>query len=75
MRVLNIFMLNEWTFENENTRKLWSRLSQEDRNLFSFSLNEFNWELYIKQYYHGIKKHLLQENENDSEKALSKNRR
>jgi len=75
MKVLNLFMLQEWTFENKNTQELWLQLSQEDQHLFRFSFNEFNWKLYIKHYYYGIKKHLLKENENDSEKALSKNRR
>jgi len=75
MKVLNLFMLKEWTFLNKNTQELWLHLSQEDQHLFRFSFNEFNWKLYIKHYYYGIKKHLLKENENDSEKALSKNRR
>jgi len=75
LNTINQFITNEWTFDNTNTNELWSILSQEDRNLFPFSFKKFNWKSYNKNYYIGIKKYLLRENENDLEKALIKNRR
>lgn len=69
------FSTNEWKFENSNTRKLWLSISQEERELFQFSLNEFNWKSYIKCYYYGIRKYILHEDPKNIEKAMSKNRK
>lgn len=74
-KVLRTFTMSEWKFDNSNTRKLWSVLSEEDRKTFFFSLNEFNWKSYIKIYYHGIRNHILNEDLTNIESALAKNRK
>jgi len=61
MDMLNVFLLNEWKFDNCNTRELWSRLGQEDRETFRYGLDEFDWPSYINDYVRGIRKHLLRE--------------
>lgn len=73
--MLNEFMLREWKFENSNTQKLWLMLSEEDSKQFWFSLNDFDWTIYMKNYMHGIKLHILHENENNAKEALIKNKR
>ncbi|XP_022167369.1 fatty acyl-CoA reductase wat-like isoform X2 [Myzus persicae] len=67
------FSTRQWTFDNGNTRELWLSLSQDDRETFRFSLQEFDWKPYIKSYYCGIRKHILHEDLNNVEMALSKN--
>lgn len=69
------FSTNEWKFENSNIRELWLSMSQEERNLFWFSLNEFDWKSYIKCYYYGIRKYILHEDPENIEKAMAKNRK
>jgi len=68
------FSTKQWKFENKNSRELWSSLSKDDREMFRFSLEEFDWKPYIKSYYYGIRKHVLHEDLSNVEKATSKNR-
>ncbi|CAI6362216.1 unnamed protein product [Macrosiphum euphorbiae] len=67
------FSTRQWTFDNGNTRELWSSLSKDDREMFRFSLEEFDWKPYIKSYYYGIRRHVLHEDLSNVEKASSKN--
>jgi len=67
------FSTRQWTFDNSNTRELWSSLSKDDRETFMFGLKEFDWKSYIKTYYYGIRKHILHEDLSNVEKASSKN--
>lgn len=73
--MLKEFTTRQWSFDNKNTRQLWSSLSKEDRNMFWFSLEEFDWKAYIKIYYFGIRKHTLHEELSNTEEAVSKNRK
>jgi alcohol-forming fatty acyl-CoA reductase len=75
MDLLKVFTTRQWSFDNENTRKLWLSLSKEDRNMFWFSLEGFDWKAYIKIYYFGIRKHILHEDLSNTEKAISKNQK
>ncbi|XP_025207299.1 fatty acyl-CoA reductase wat-like isoform X2 [Melanaphis sacchari] len=75
LNLLNVFTTKQWSFDNKNTRKLWSILSKEDRDVFWFSLEEFDWEAYLKIYYFGIRKYILHEDYSNKEKAVSKNRK
>ncbi|XP_027850563.2 fatty acyl-CoA reductase wat-like [Aphis gossypii] len=67
------FATKQWTFDNSNSRELWSSLSKDDREMFQFSLEDFDWKSYIKSYYYGIRRHILHEDLNNVEKASSKN--
>ncbi|XP_026822567.1 fatty acyl-CoA reductase wat-like [Rhopalosiphum maidis] len=68
------FSTKQWKFENKNSRELWLLLSKDDREMFRFSLEEFDWKSYIKSYYYGIRRHVLHEDLSNIEKAMSKNR-
>jgi len=68
------FSTKQWTFDNSNSRELWSLLSKDDREMFRFSLDDFDWKSYIKSYYYGIRRHVLHEDLSNVEKATSKNR-
>lgn len=67
------FTTRQWIFDNGNTRELWSSLSKNDREMFRFSLEEFDWKPYIKSYYYGTRRHVLHEDLSNVEKASSKN--
>lgn len=75
MDLLYDFTTRQWTFDNNNTRELWSLLNQEDRKTFWYSLDKFDWKSYIKSYYYGIRKHILHEDLSNTRKALSKNQK
>lgn len=73
--LLKIFMTCEWKFDNSNTRELWSRLGEEDRKIFRFSMDNFDWSCYLKRYLRGIKIHILHEDPDNMKEALVKNRK
>ncbi|VVC38916.1 Hypothetical protein CINCED_3A021430 [Cinara cedri] len=69
------FSTKEWKFDNTNTRQLWSTMNPEERVLFKFNFEEFDWLSYIKCYYYGIRKYILHEDTDNISKALAKNRK
>jgi len=69
------FTTRQWKFDNSNTRELWSLLSQDDRNTFWYSLEEFDWASYVKMYFYGIRKHVLHEELSNVARATVKNRK
>lgn len=73
--LLYVFTTRQWNFDNSNTRELWSLLSQDDRNTFWYSLEEFDWASYIKVYFYGIRKHVLREELGNVDTATVKNRK
>ncbi|XP_060881062.1 fatty acyl-CoA reductase wat-like [Metopolophium dirhodum] len=75
MGLLHVFTTSQWKFDNSNSVKLLSSLSIEDRDQFEFSMVNFDWKSYTKSYYYGIRKHILQEEMSNLDKALSKNRK
>lgn len=44
-----------WKFSNKNTQLLWSNLSQEDKDIFYFSMNDFNWRDFVKKSVTGLR--------------------
>lgn len=75
MVLLRKFTMNEWKFDNSNTKKLWSSLCQEDRQTFWFSLDKFDWDSYSKCFYYGIREHILHEDLSNIPEALARNRK
>ncbi|XP_050436156.1 fatty acyl-CoA reductase 1-like isoform X5 [Adelges cooleyi] len=75
MNLLGPFTTKEWKFTNNNTRVLWSSMSQKDQQLFPFSMNNFDWNQYINVFYHGIRKNNLHEETDNICMALKKNRK
>lgn len=69
------FSTREWKFGKDNILNLWLSLSQEDRETFWFSFEDFDWKAYVRDIVRGIKKHVLHEDESDLKKSLAKNRR
>uniref|UniRef100_A0A2S2P2M9 Fatty acyl-CoA reductase n=1 Tax=Schizaphis graminum TaxID=13262 RepID=A0A2S2P2M9_SCHGA len=72
---LRVFTANEWKFDNSNTRKLWTSLSQDDRKMYCFNFEGFDWRLYTRNIVYGVRKHILHEDFNNISKALSKHRK
>jgi len=75
MDLLYEFTTRQWKFDNSNIRELWSLLSQDDRNVFWYSLEEFDWTSYLKIYFYGIRKHVLHEELSNVAEATEKNRK
>ncbi|XP_050536687.1 fatty acyl-CoA reductase wat-like [Daktulosphaira vitifoliae] len=75
MNVLRPFSTAEWNFKNNNIQKLWSSLSKKDQELFSFNMQNFNWDSYISTFYLGIRSNILHENKDNIPDAIKKHKR
>ncbi|XP_044013795.1 uncharacterized protein LOC122856167 [Aphidius gifuensis] len=49
------FGTHMWKFSNTNTQLLWRNLSQEDKDIFYFSMNDFNWRDFVEKSVNGLR--------------------
>ncbi|KAJ8921126.1 hypothetical protein NQ315_013596 [Exocentrus adspersus] len=59
--VLSYFCMNQWDFKNGNVQALWKRMKKQDKELFEFSLDNFNWDMYFYTYTRGGRAYLLKD--------------
>ncbi|KAG1681830.1 Fatty acyl-CoA reductase 1 [Nymphon striatum] len=69
---LEFFRMNEWNFCTDNSEKLWTTMSEVDRNIFYFKCDDLNWQEYLKNYYLGAKLYVLKEKLNGKPPAQAK---
>lgn len=55
------FSTNEWTFSNENIKTLWQNLSDADKQIFFFSMYDFNWEEFMQKCVAGLRLHIFKD--------------
>lgn len=67
INALEYFMLRDWTFHNENVQGLWKSLSDGDRQMYHFAIDDLDWGKYIDRYQRGCKKFILREGTTDSD--------
>ncbi|XP_030032209.2 fatty acyl-CoA reductase wat [Manduca sexta] len=68
--VLSYFLINEWTFKDDNTVDLYNRLSTTDKVLFNFNIKSIVFEEYIIIYGLGIRKFIIKDGLKDTEKGV-----
>ncbi|KAK9872040.1 hypothetical protein WA026_015290 [Henosepilachna vigintioctopunctata] len=61
MDVIGHFSLREWHFTNHNLQKLWKKMDVEDKTLFNFSMENFDWDNYFYFYARGARVYLLKD--------------
>ncbi|XP_071578259.1 fatty acyl-CoA reductase wat-like isoform X2 [Temnothorax nylanderi] len=72
---LQPFCNNEWSFSTDNVQAMWSHLSEEDQQLFQFSMVGFDWTKYFIDHYMGLRLYLLNEDNSTLEISRIKYRR
>ncbi|CAH0548796.1 unnamed protein product [Brassicogethes aeneus] len=73
--VISYFSLREWTFSNDNTKKLFNKLSEKDKLLFPLSIERVNWYIFFNDYMKGVRKYLLKDPDDTLQVALVKAKR
>ncbi|XP_022253139.1 putative fatty acyl-CoA reductase CG5065 isoform X2 [Limulus polyphemus] len=61
INTLEFFSLREWTFLNENTKRLSLELSGRDIETFSFDISDLEWSTYFENYAKGVRTFLFKE--------------
>lgn len=69
---LKHFSLNEWNVKNTNIQDLWSRLDPRDQQMFRFTMQHFDWKMYLANYVKGIRIYLLKDDLSTLEKGKIK---
>ncbi|KAL7300983.1 hypothetical protein TKK_0006260 [Trichogramma kaykai] len=59
--VTAFFATRKWDFDLSNTKALWSRLSEQDRRMFGFSMYKFDWEDYMNNCVDGMRLYIFKE--------------
>ncbi|XP_050339346.1 fatty acyl-CoA reductase wat-like isoform X1 [Bactrocera neohumeralis] len=59
MRVIEYFSMRQWDFKIDNVINLWNRLSDKDKDIFFFDMTQLDWDLFLQQYFRGIRQYLL----------------
>lgn len=59
MHVIEYFSMRQWDFQIDNVRNLWHRLSDKDKDIFFFDMTQLDWDLFLQQYFRGIRQYLL----------------
>lgn len=59
--VLSYFSTQEWSIANDNVWSLWKRLSDKDKEIFDFNLNNIDWHRYYHHHCMGIRRFILKE--------------
>lgn len=70
--VLMYFSTREITFCNQQTRGLWEKTSESDKQIFPFSMGEVNWDDYFDSYLPGIRRYLFKESDDTVPQARIK---
>ncbi|XP_015125301.1 fatty acyl-CoA reductase wat isoform X1 [Diachasma alloeum] len=61
LSVVQEFTMRNWTYKTDNVQQLWNRLDAKDKQNFKFSLKEFDWRNYFRNYLMGVKIYLFKE--------------
>ena len=61
VKLISYFSLRQWTFNSERTKSLWQKISLDDQKIFPFTMENFDWNDYIKVCMSGIRIHLLKD--------------
>ncbi|EFA08474.2 fatty acyl-CoA reductase wat [Tribolium castaneum] len=59
--VISYFSSREWKFTNANVQSLWKKMGKRDREMFEFSMKNFNWDSYFYTYVRGTRAYLLKD--------------
>ncbi|RWS03756.1 fatty acyl-CoA reductase CG5065-like protein [Dinothrombium tinctorium] len=67
--LLEFFAQRQWSFPCNNLLAMYNSLPPKDRELFPMNVREVNWHAYSHDFYMGIRRHLLKEDDSNIEKA------
>uniref|UniRef100_A0A1B0G9J6 Fatty acyl-CoA reductase n=1 Tax=Glossina morsitans morsitans TaxID=37546 RepID=A0A1B0G9J6_GLOMM len=72
MHVIEYFAMRQWDFGIDNVRDLWNSLSERDKELFFFDMNQLDWDRFLQQYILGVRRYLLKDPIETMPEALSR---
>ena len=68
-KVFKPFLTNSWTFSQGNVEELWEQMTEKDRNLFPFNMENMDVPTYFESYVQGIRQYAFQQDPSSIPKA------
>ncbi|XP_015598032.1 fatty acyl-CoA reductase wat [Cephus cinctus] len=59
--VFRYFIKSEWKFHATRSRQLWDKLNDTDKKLFFCDLRKISWEIYLMNFWRGIRVYVLKD--------------
>lgn len=59
--VISYFITRSWIIPIDNIKKLWSILSERDKQIFNFDLDNLEWSEYFKNHIIGIRLYIVKD--------------
>ncbi|KAI9579192.1 hypothetical protein GQX74_004664 [Glossina fuscipes] len=72
MHVIEYFAMRQWDFGIDNVQDLWNSLSERDKELFYFDMDQLDWDRFLQQYLLGVRQYLLKDPIETRSEALSR---
>jgi len=69
-KLLEYFAMRQWSFPCDNLISLYDSLNETDKKLFNFDIRQVNWRTYTHNFYIGLRRHLMKEEDDNVPKAL-----
>ena len=60
-KIIAYFCLNSWKFEEKATTNLWNKMSDKDKEIFFFNIEELDWNFYLRNYLKGLRVYLAKD--------------
>lgn len=73
--LLEYFANRQWSFPCKNLLNLYDSLSENDKELFNFDIRKVNWQDYTRNFYIGIRRHLMKESDDNVPEAMRRMKR
>jgi fatty acyl-CoA reductase len=70
--VISYFCTRQWKFSNENVRRMWNNMSEEDRKVFDFNIGSLNWGEYVAKGLMGVRTFVLKDDPKKLPEAIKK---
>lgn len=55
------FLQTPWSIDNKNTKALWNKLSEDDKDLFEFDLTNVDWLDVLTEVWKGVLKYIVKD--------------
>lgn len=75
IKVVNYYIIRNWTFKNDNLKKLYSEMNETDKKVFFVDIGKINFRDYIRDYMLGVRTFVCKEKLEDLPKDRKKMRR
>lgn len=72
LEATQFFMIRDWSFETENVKSMWNKLSKPDQECFNFDIASFDWYDVIHANCDGVKEHILKEDVSPESKKIAR---